>query len=84
MKFKITRYEIQSDHMLATPQETNDFEIVEADSIDDPKLVEYCESRKDWYGNSMKKEESFGFQYISNAGALTVEAYVEPTVKKLS
>ncbi len=80
MKYVIRYYEIQSDHILATPEYSRS-EIVEASS--DHSLQKYIESKKDSYGNSFEKKKSFGFDYISHTGAVEVSIYTEPAIKRI-
>ena len=81
MKIRVQYFEIMSDHIFATPQYDRE-ELVEATSLNDPKLIAYIESKKDFCGNNFKKSEtkSYGFDYISNAGAVKVVKYIEPKV----
>lgn len=82
MKIKIEYFEIQSDHILAVPEFFKS-ELVEADSLEDQKLVDYITSKTDGYKNHFVKENIMGFNYTSRTGAVKVSEYVEPTVKKL-
>ncbi len=84
MKIKISYCSIKSARVLAMPELTHS-EIVEAKGFDDPKLVNYITSQKDWYGHKFKKDskKTFGFNYISNTGGVRVERYREPRTKKL-
>jgi len=83
MKIKISYFDIMSDHILASP-EFSSCEVVEANGLDDKKLDEYIISKQDFYGHHYKKEYSHGFDYISNQGAVKVEIYEEPKVKRLT
>ena len=82
MKYTISYYYIQSNHLLATPT-YNHSEVVDTDSK--KKLQTYIESKKDQYGHNFKKDpfKGFGldFQYTSGAGAVKVEKYVKQAVK---
>ena len=84
MKKTIIYCSIQSDHILAVPEETHR-EVIEVSSM--AKLQRYIETKKDDYGHRYKKSEktckSFGFDYISIAGGVKVEDYKPPTVKKI-
>ena len=84
MKIKISYCSIKSDHILAMPELTHS-EIVEAEDLGDPKLVNYITSQKDWYGHKFRKDsrKTFGFNYTSNTGVVKVEEYKEPWVKEL-
>jgi hypothetical protein len=87
MKIKINYHSIQSDHILAMP-EFSHCEIVEAEGLNDPKLVNYITSQKDEYGSKFKKADKktkslLGFDYISRAGGVKIEKYKEPKTKKL-
>ena len=80
MKYLIKYYEIQSDHILASP-EYDRSEIIETSSSND--LKKYIESKKDQYGNNFKMKSDFGFDYISNSGAVKVSVYKEPVAKRI-
>jgi hypothetical protein len=85
MKIRIIYHTIQSDHILATPEYTHE-EVVEVKGFDDPKLVNYIESKTDGYGHKFKRKKNFGFDYISQAGGVVVKEYEkpkEPKIKKL-
>ena len=84
MKIKIKYHEIKSDHIMATP-EYDRKEFIECDGLDDPKLISYIETKKDWYGHYFKlsKKKTLGFNYISNRGGVKVEEYIEPNIKTL-
>jgi hypothetical protein len=85
MKVKIKYHNIEHGaSMFASPSFTNS-EIVECVDLDDPKLISYIESKKDQHGNKFKisKKKSFGFDFISNQGAVKIEEYVEPEIKTL-
>lgn len=79
MKYKIKYYYIKSDHIFASPEYDHN-EIIDTSS--EEELQKYIESKKDQYGNNFKKENSFGFDYISNQGAVKVEIY-NPKIKKI-
>ncbi len=80
MRMKIKYYSIQSDHILAIPAYSRS-EIVDVKSF--KELQKYIESQKDGYGHKFKKKKSFGFDYTSVAGAVKVESYKPPKVKKI-
>ena len=83
MKVRINYHSISyGAHVFATPDFTNS-EIVEVSSLNDEKLKNYIESKKDDYGHPFKKEEIFGFDYTSHAGGVKVEIYNEPNIKVL-
>lgn len=85
MKVRINYHSINHGaHILSSPDFTHS-EIVEVDSLNDKKLVEYIESKTDDYGNhfKLKDEEFMGFQYFSSQGGVIVEEYNEPKVKIL-
>jgi len=82
MKIRIEYHSIEyGAHIFATPQFTHS-EIVEANGLDDPKLIEYITSKKDLYGCNFKiKDKPFmGFDYISNQGGVKVSVYKEPNI----
>jgi len=85
MKVLISYHNIDNGaHMFATPEYTNS-EIVEVESLEDKKLQDYIESKKDFHSSYFKKKDTpfMGFQYTSSQGGVTVEEYIEPNVKKL-
>lgn len=84
MKVKIRYHEINSDHILASPEFDRE-EIVECESFDDPKLISYIESKTDFWRHKFKKSKkrTMGFDYISKQGGVKVEEYIEPNIKTL-
>lgn len=80
MKRVIEYYEIKSDHVLAIPEFVSK-ENVEFKNIED--LDKYIRSKKDLSGSKYKKKSSFGFDYISNQGAIKIKKYIEPKFKKI-
>ena len=70
--------------MMAIPEYVSK-EYVECDGLDDPKLISYVESKKDFYNSNFKKSKKkfLGFDYISRTGAVKVEEYVDPEIKKI-
>ena len=78
-RFKIKYYYLKSDHMLACPEYDHE-EIVEVRSLE--KLDKYITTQKDQMGHYFRKKKSFGFDYISNQGAVKVEVY-NPKIKKI-
>jgi hypothetical protein len=81
MQYTISYYDI--DHgggLFAFPEFTRS-EVVEADSRDD--LVDYITKQKDLHGHHYRREKSFGFDYISNQGAVKVRVYAPPRIKKI-
>lgn len=87
MKYRIEYYSIQSDHIFATP-EFESGELIEADNWD--KVVNYITEQKDSWGHRYRINENFKteslsseYQFISNAGGVIVNEYVEPEFKKI-
>jgi hypothetical protein len=80
MKRVIKYYYLKSDHIFATPEYDHQ-EVVKVESKE--KLEEYIKTKTDQYGHPFKKDPSHGFDYISNCGALKVEKFVKPTIKKI-
>jgi hypothetical protein len=80
MKMLIKYFYIKSDHVLASPTFDHE-EIVECKT--DQQLQAYIAKQKDQYGNPFKRDKSFGFDYLSNQGAIVVSQYHEPTIKQL-
>ena len=81
MQKVIIYHSIQSDHILAVPQETHR-ETIETKSM--AKLREYVETQMDAYGHKFKKssrQESFGFDYLSKEGGVKIED--PPEVKRI-
>jgi hypothetical protein len=78
-KYTISYYGILSDHIFATPEYVSS-EIVNAPSYDD--VVKYVLGKKDLYGHPFKQKSSFGFDFISHAGAAKIEKY-NPKIKKI-
>lgn len=71
-KYLVKYYWIQSDHIFASPTFHHE-EIIETETPQ--KLQEYIESQTDDYGHLYKKNNAFGFDYISNQGAVKVSDY---------
>lgn len=70
MKIKIKYYDIPFDAgYFATPEFTSE-EIVEIKN--DKQLQDYIKTKRDLCGNSYKRKKSFGFDYISNQGAIKI------------
>lgn len=74
-----------STHMMAVP-EFHHFEIVNADTQHD--LRTYVEKQKDDRGQRYKKcslanKKIFGYDYTSAQGAVKIEVYTPPKVKKI-
>ena len=90
MKYLISYYYIQSDHILATPSYDYE-EIVETKSNLSEKesekvLCDYIQNKTDEYGYSFIRKDppSFGFHYISNQGGVIVEKYTKPIEPKVT
>lgn len=82
-RFVINYFWVQSDHICAEPT-LHHTEFVEGTL---EELHDYIESREDGYENPYYKcnpETSYGFDYISNQGGVTIEDYVEPKFMQLS
>ncbi len=56
-------------------------EIIESDT--EEELNTYILKQKDKWGGEFRKKKSFGFDYISNNGAVKVKQYKEPKIKKI-
>jgi hypothetical protein len=71
MYFEIQYFYIKSDHILASP-EYDHREIVKVNTR--KQLEDYVKSLQDLYNNPFKKCDPprYGFNYISNQGALKV------------
>jgi hypothetical protein len=86
MKVKIMYHSIDGGgSIFATPDFTHS-EIVEVDSMDDVKLQNHIESKKDDWGNHFKKREGelfMGYHYASHQGGVKIEEYKEPNVVTL-
>ena len=69
--------------MFATPDFTGS-EVVEAESLEDEKLVAYIKKQKDDYGHPFDSPATAGYDFVSKQGGVKVAEYLEPIVKKLS
>lgn len=76
-KVIIKYYYIKSDHIFAKPEYDHE-EIVEGT---DKQIENYILKQKDQYGHLFKQDKSFGFNYISNQGAVKVLPYKEKIIK---
>jgi len=68
--------------MFAQPEFTNS-EVVEVNSLEDPKLIEYIERQEDTYGNKFVEPGDLGYHFLSTQGGVKIAEYVAPKVKQL-
>ena len=73
-KWVISYHSIQSDHILATPQ----FDYAEYVEGTEQKVIKRIKSKTDGWSNPYRKaDEMFGFDFISNQGAVDYKEYKE-------
>ena len=85
MKIQIDYHSIgHGAQFFASPEFTNTI-IVEAESLEDPKLIAFIESQQDHYDNNFELSPTkfMGFDYISHQGGVKVKEYIEPKVYQI-
>lgn len=81
MKYVIEYYDIEYGAPIFSSPKLTRKEIVDPVTI--AALERYISKQTDLAGCKFKKEKIFGFNYISNQGALKVYPYKVPVIKKI-